>query len=383
MPFKSKAQQRYMFSEHPRIAERWADHTPDMRDLPERAKTAGYWDMMLKWAAVDPTIASHVKRVAKRMGYASPSDADIEGMFPKGWEKNSPSWQSQFEKSEWLKGQNTAKIHSKGVASGRARTSAGAGWTSTSKVPWVSRVARVPMRYSVPYNLGSVVPAFASSVVSKSMEKRLKHLGLSDKEWDEARSKSVERGGNLGGLAGGLLGLGIPLIANIPVIKGAKGLRNLYKRNPAGTKALLMSSLMMAPPTALYGAGIGGLIGSRSLPDKAREIAERRKAASEEEPAIPERYFTSRFAIPGLAAGAVSGAAEPVADVVRRRLDAYLKQHKRPPSWAGLFKNMPKGTLKNSLTGAVRGSAGGALSGYVTGRIVDHVIQKKLKESSQ
>ena len=44
MPFKSKAQQRYMFAAESRgdlpkgTAERWADHTPDMKRLPERKK---------------------------------------------------------------------------------------------------------------------------------------------------------------------------------------------------------------------------------------------------------------------------------------------------------------------------------------------------------
>jgi len=36
MPFESKAQQRFMFAKHPRIAKRWADHTPDIKKLPEK-----------------------------------------------------------------------------------------------------------------------------------------------------------------------------------------------------------------------------------------------------------------------------------------------------------------------------------------------------------
>lgn len=40
MPFKSKAQQRYMFSQHPRIARRWADAMEDnhksLKSLPEK-----------------------------------------------------------------------------------------------------------------------------------------------------------------------------------------------------------------------------------------------------------------------------------------------------------------------------------------------------------
>lgn len=34
MPFKSKAQARWMFSQHPKMAKRWAKHTPNMKSLP-------------------------------------------------------------------------------------------------------------------------------------------------------------------------------------------------------------------------------------------------------------------------------------------------------------------------------------------------------------
>jgi len=38
MPFKSKAQQRFMFAKHPRIAKRWARHTKNMKKLPAKKK---------------------------------------------------------------------------------------------------------------------------------------------------------------------------------------------------------------------------------------------------------------------------------------------------------------------------------------------------------
>lgn len=44
MPFKSKAQQRFMFAAEKRgdipkgTAKRWAEHTPNIKDLPERKK---------------------------------------------------------------------------------------------------------------------------------------------------------------------------------------------------------------------------------------------------------------------------------------------------------------------------------------------------------
>lgn len=38
MPFKSKKQQRWMFANDPKMAKRWAKHTPDIKDLPETPK---------------------------------------------------------------------------------------------------------------------------------------------------------------------------------------------------------------------------------------------------------------------------------------------------------------------------------------------------------
>lgn len=55
MPFKSKAQQRWMYAKHPEMAHRWAEHTPDMSKLPEKKKAEiekkGYEDV-LKMAGV-------------------------------------------------------------------------------------------------------------------------------------------------------------------------------------------------------------------------------------------------------------------------------------------------------------------------------------------
>ena len=39
MPFKSKAQMRYLYAKHPEIAKRWSEHTPDAKALPEKKKT--------------------------------------------------------------------------------------------------------------------------------------------------------------------------------------------------------------------------------------------------------------------------------------------------------------------------------------------------------
>lgn len=36
MPFQSKAQQRFLYAKHPKIAARWADETPNIKRLPEK-----------------------------------------------------------------------------------------------------------------------------------------------------------------------------------------------------------------------------------------------------------------------------------------------------------------------------------------------------------
>jgi len=61
MPFKSKAQQRWMFANHPEMAKRWADHTPDIKKLPEHAEKSGaitMQELAVKTAAADPALSN-------------------------------------------------------------------------------------------------------------------------------------------------------------------------------------------------------------------------------------------------------------------------------------------------------------------------------------
>lgn len=41
MPFRSKAQQRYLFSRNPEVAEEFAEKTPSIKKLPERVNPKG------------------------------------------------------------------------------------------------------------------------------------------------------------------------------------------------------------------------------------------------------------------------------------------------------------------------------------------------------
>ncbi len=38
MPFQSKAQARYLFSQHPKVAKEFAAKTPSIKELPEHVK---------------------------------------------------------------------------------------------------------------------------------------------------------------------------------------------------------------------------------------------------------------------------------------------------------------------------------------------------------
>jgi len=37
-PFKSKAQQKFMFARHPKIAKRWAKETKSIKSLPKKVR---------------------------------------------------------------------------------------------------------------------------------------------------------------------------------------------------------------------------------------------------------------------------------------------------------------------------------------------------------
>ncbi len=38
MPFKSQAQRRWMYANKPAMAKRWSEHTPNIKNLPERKR---------------------------------------------------------------------------------------------------------------------------------------------------------------------------------------------------------------------------------------------------------------------------------------------------------------------------------------------------------
>jgi hypothetical protein len=38
MPFKSKAQEKWMWAKHPQMARQWENHTPDREALPVKVK---------------------------------------------------------------------------------------------------------------------------------------------------------------------------------------------------------------------------------------------------------------------------------------------------------------------------------------------------------
>ena len=41
MPFKSEAQKKWMFANKPKMAKKWAEHTPKGKSLPKKTGAAG------------------------------------------------------------------------------------------------------------------------------------------------------------------------------------------------------------------------------------------------------------------------------------------------------------------------------------------------------
>jgi hypothetical protein len=54
MPFVSQKQARYLFAKEPKVAEEFADATPDMDDLPVQSGTARRFSNMLNEKSVKP-----------------------------------------------------------------------------------------------------------------------------------------------------------------------------------------------------------------------------------------------------------------------------------------------------------------------------------------
>ena len=48
MPFRSKAQRRWMYATHPRMAKHWEEVTPKGKALPEKVKQSAFFDELQK-----------------------------------------------------------------------------------------------------------------------------------------------------------------------------------------------------------------------------------------------------------------------------------------------------------------------------------------------
>jgi len=291
MPFESEAQRRWMYANKPEMAKKWEEHTPEGKDLPERSKTSAFWDMLIKLGAVDPTIKSHVARIAQRLGVKPPSARELEEMFPPGWEKTTPSWQEQVQKSRWMREANMAYRGGTGPTASSMRGAAGgvAGGATRVKIPWYSRAARKWIKYpQVATSLGLLGGLGHGLLQMSKFKKELeeKFPDLSEKEFEElykhimqtsVQSRSPARKATvIGGSAGGLLGASVPFVGNIPAAK-QMGWKNILKKHKA---PLALTGLATGLGGSLLGA-LGGLLATGKAQrefnlDRATQIAKKR-----------------------------------------------------------------------------------------------------------
>ena len=88
MPFKSKRQQRFMFAAESRgdlpkgTAKRWAKHTPDIKDLPEKASKKEAFDLgalaVVKEATADPAMHDRLIAILAQLQHHL-DDAEVYG----------------------------------------------------------------------------------------------------------------------------------------------------------------------------------------------------------------------------------------------------------------------------------------------------------------
>lgn len=327
MPFKSEAQRRWMYANKPEMAKKWEKHTPDDKDLPEhkkesfqrlggaterahdmkkdyedlpkRTKISAFWDMLVKLGAVDPTIKSYVARVAKKIGVDPPSAAELEEMFPPGWEKTTPSWQEQLHKSQWMRRANMSSRGGVGPSVGAAGSThwgpgaAESAWKSTGKVPWYTRAAGRAggafTKHLLPITLLTALGHGTQGLVEdERLDKTLKNKGVPKKYRDalinEKRVKgfsglSPERKKGLltGMTVGGVLGAGAPFATMAPAVK-ALGIRWRDALRSTG-RALPLT----AAAAGMIGSSTGGLLGilATTRPEHRHDVREALRVAKE------------------------------------------------------------------------------------------------------
>lgn len=85
MPFRSKAQRRYMFARHPETAKRWAKETPDMSKLPEKTASGMFFrDTPGRDNGEFHKEASRRARSQEKAAGVTPADWGLEEHLPSG-----------------------------------------------------------------------------------------------------------------------------------------------------------------------------------------------------------------------------------------------------------------------------------------------------------
>jgi len=92
MPFRSQAQRKWMFSQHPEMAKRWAKHTPDIKKLPEHvsqkekaAFVRSFVSTFLSKVAMTPDISQALVKLATSGSSSdwAPSTAEANALAQK------------------------------------------------------------------------------------------------------------------------------------------------------------------------------------------------------------------------------------------------------------------------------------------------------------
>lgn len=103
MPFKSKAQQKFMFSQHPKMAKRWAEHTPDIKALPEhvsKKEKAAFVRSFVNSFLSKVTMTAGVSQALAKLAAFNPGQPAIDALEEKEFNAKNMAADSTVAKGE-------------------------------------------------------------------------------------------------------------------------------------------------------------------------------------------------------------------------------------------------------------------------------------------
>jgi len=336
------------------------------------------WSVLLKYAAVDPEMRARLKTVAKQMKVPVPTEAELEKMFPRGWEKLNPDHPGVWQESPGFRDWQSKVKTPKGVGPTGPYTSSDPEGDAADAASWAAHSAPMSQKAKLTMDLARGA-TLLGGLAQTGTGIGIAASGVNSARKTETPAERYAILGLGGGLTGGSLGEAYKSFQTSQKFKRIGDLfgRNEYRQGEAALKEMLEQSMKAKiQPKHIGGlAGLGLGLGGAALWN---HLANR-------EPAKKVAMITPEEVSMGLA----GQAARP--GITEQEIKELSNKYRAEESHKQRFKPL-MGAIPTSVLGGLVGYlknpklpsiASGAATGLVLGGVGGALLQELNAEGAR